>query len=82
LPPREVKGDILLLLGDPAAITLHLAVHGCLQGICDDTYSNKSRYIVGQNLYMLKEVNQIERDMGSYLEWLLHCEAPELEAST
>ena len=50
--------------------------------ICDDTYSNKSWCIVGQNLYTLKEVNQMEREMCSYLEWLLHVEAPELEAFT
>lgn len=50
--------------------------------ICDDTYSNKSWCIVGQNLYTLKEVNQMEREMCSYLEWLLHVEGPELEAFT
>lgn len=50
--------------------------------ICDDTYSNKSWCIVGQNLYTLKEVNQMEREMCSYLEWLLHVEAPELESFT
>ena len=50
--------------------------------ICNDTYSNKSWRIVGQNLYTLKEVNQMEREMCSYLEWLLHVEAPELEAFT
>jgi Cyclin, N-terminal domain len=50
--------------------------------ICDDTYSNKSWCIVGQNLYTLKEVNQMEREMCSYLEWLLHVEAPELETFT
>jgi Cyclin, N-terminal domain len=50
--------------------------------ICDDTYSNKSRFIAGQNLYTLKEVNQMEREMCSYLEWLLHVEAPGLEAFT
>jgi hypothetical protein len=31
-------------------------------------------------LYMLKEVNQMEREMCSYLEWTLHVEAAELEA--
>ncbi len=50
--------------------------------ICDDTYFNRLWYIVGQNLYTLKEVNQMEREMCSYLEWLLHVEAPELEAFT
>ena len=46
--------------------------------ICDDTYSNKSWCIAGQNLYTLKEVNQMEREMCSYLEWLLRVEALEL----
>jgi hypothetical protein len=31
-------------------------------------------------LYTLKEVNQMEREMCSYLEWILHVEAAELEA--
>lgn len=48
--------------------------------VCDDTYSNKSWCIVGQNLYTLKEVNQMEREMCSYLEWILHVEASELKA--
>lgn len=50
--------------------------------ICDDTYSNKSWCIVGQNLYTLKEVNQMEREMCSYLEWILHVEAAELDTFT
>jgi len=50
--------------------------------VCDDTYSNKSWCIVGQSLYTLKEVNQMEREMCSYLEWILHVEAAELEAFT
>ena len=47
--------------------------------ICDDTYSNKSWCIVGQNLYSLKEVNQMEREMCSYLEWILYVDGPELD---
>jgi hypothetical protein len=47
--------------------------------ICDDTYSNKSWCIVGQNLYSLKEVNQMEREMCSYLEWILYVDGPELK---
>jgi Cyclin, N-terminal domain len=48
--------------------------------VCNDAYLNKSWCIVGQNLYTLKEVNQMEREMCSYLEWILHVEAAELEA--
>jgi hypothetical protein len=50
--------------------------------VCEDTYSNKSWCIVGQNLYTLKEVNQMEREMCSYLEWILHVGAAELETFT
>ncbi|KAK0553188.1 hypothetical protein OC845_001324 [Tilletia horrida] len=34
---------------------------------CDDTYSNKSWTIVGQGLFTLREVNQMERELFSYL---------------
>jgi len=46
--------------------------------LCDNTYSNKSWCIVGQNLCTIKEVNQMEREMCSYVEWLLYVEAPKL----
>lgn len=36
---------------------------------CDDTYSNKSWAIVAQNMFPLKEINQMEREMLGYLEW-------------
>jgi hypothetical protein len=39
--------------------------------ICDDTYSNKSWGIVAQGLFNLREINQMEREMCSYLEWEL-----------
>jgi len=48
--------------------------------VCEDTYSNKSWCVVGQNLYMLKECNQMEHEMCSYLEWIFHMKAAELEA--
>jgi hypothetical protein len=31
--------------------------------ICDDTYSNRSWSIVGQGMFQLREVNQMEREM-------------------
>ncbi|KAI0767073.1 hypothetical protein C8Q74DRAFT_930210 [Fomes fomentarius] len=37
--------------------------------ICDETYSNKSWSIVGQGMFALREINQMEREMCSYLEW-------------
>src|SRR5258708_4113263 len=39
--------------------------------IYDDTYSNKSWCIVGQGMFALWEINQMEREMCSYLEWQL-----------
>lgn len=42
--------------------------------VCDDTYSNKSWAIVGQGLFSLREVNQMEREMCSYLDWQLNIE--------
>ncbi|KAI0317126.1 hypothetical protein OF83DRAFT_1172242 [Amylostereum chailletii] len=40
--------------------------------ICDDTYSNKSWCIVVQGMFALREINQMEREMCSYLEWQLN----------
>jgi len=40
--------------------------------ICDDTYSNKSWCIVGQGMFALQEINQMEQEMCSYLEWQLN----------
>lgn len=37
--------------------------------ICDDTYSNKSWVIVGSGMFALRDLNQMEREMLSYLEW-------------
>ncbi|KAM0755411.1 hypothetical protein T439DRAFT_320104 [Meredithblackwellia eburnea MCA 4105] len=35
----------------------------------DDTYSNKSWQIVGQGLFSLREVNQMERELFAFLGW-------------
>ena len=42
--------------------------------ICDDTYSNKSWCIVAQGMFALREINQMEREMCSYLKWQLNVE--------
>ncbi|KII95653.1 hypothetical protein PLICRDRAFT_170276 [Plicaturopsis crispa FD-325 SS-3] len=42
--------------------------------MCDDTYSNKSWSIVAQNMFALREINQMEREMCNYLEWELNVE--------
>ncbi|KAH8087822.1 cyclin-like protein [Cristinia sonorae] len=47
--------------------------------ICDDTYSNKSWSIVGQGMFALREINQMEREMCSYLEWQLNVEPTALK---
>jgi hypothetical protein len=39
--------------------------------VCDDTHSNRSWCIVGQGMFALREINQMEREMCSYLEWQL-----------
>ncbi|KZV92784.1 cyclin-like protein, partial [Exidia glandulosa HHB12029] len=46
--------------------------------VCDDTYSNKSWCVVGQGMFSLKEINQMEREMCSYLEWKLNFHPAEL----
>ncbi|KZP05161.1 hypothetical protein FIBSPDRAFT_967529 [Athelia psychrophila] len=48
--------------------------------ICDDTYSNKSWGIVGQGMFQLREVNQMEREMCQYLDWELSVEPQALAA--
>ncbi|KAI1791231.1 hypothetical protein LXA43DRAFT_1074419 [Ganoderma leucocontextum] len=42
--------------------------------IWDDTYANKSWSIVGQGMFPLREINQMEREMCSYLEWQVNIE--------
>jgi len=51
--------------------------------ICNNTYSNKSWCIVGQGMFALQEINQMEWEMCSYLEWQLNIDpssVPKLEA--
>jgi hypothetical protein len=45
---------------------------------CDDTYSNKSWTVVGQGMFALREINQMEREMCGYLERQLGVEGGEL----
>ncbi|KAI0086271.1 hypothetical protein BDY19DRAFT_859002, partial [Irpex rosettiformis] len=47
--------------------------------ICDDMYSNKSWSIVGQGMFALRGINQMEREMCSYLEWQLNVEPNSLK---
>jgi hypothetical protein len=47
--------------------------------MCDDTYSNKSWGIVAQRMFSLREVNQMEREMCSYLEWELTVDSSTLK---
>lgn len=44
--------------------------------MCDDTYSNKSWCIVAQGMFTLREVNQMEREMCTYLDWELTVDDP------
>ncbi|CEH17733.1 Cyclin [Ceraceosorus bombacis] len=45
---------------------------------CDDTYSNKSWTIVGQGLFSLREVNQMERELFGYLGYKVNVENEDL----
>ena len=42
--------------------------------ICNDNYSNKSWSIVGQGMFQLREINQMEHEMCQYLNWELNVE--------
>ncbi|KLO05488.1 hypothetical protein SCHPADRAFT_808302, partial [Schizopora paradoxa] len=48
--------------------------------VCNDTYSNKSWAVVGQGMFALREINQMEREMCGYLEWQLNVPKEDLEA--
>ncbi|BGP04456.1 hypothetical protein JCM10049v2_000257 [Rhodotorula toruloides] len=45
----------------------------------DDTYSNKSWQIVGQGLFELREVNQMERELFAFLGWNVVVRSEELD---
>ena len=47
--------------------------------ICDDTYFNKFWSIISQGMFALREINQIERKMCSYLEWQLNVNLSQLQ---
>jgi len=40
--------------------------------ICDNTYSKKPWCIINQGMFALWEINQMEQEMCSYLEWQLN----------
>ena len=40
--------------------------------ICNNTYSKKLWCIINQGMFALWEINQMEREMCSYLEWQLN----------
>lgn len=46
--------------------------------VCDDSYNNKSWTIVGQGLFSLAEVNQMERELLNYLDLHLDVAPTEL----
>lgn len=46
---------------------------------CDDTYSNKSWTIVGQGLFSLREINQMERELFGYLGFRVNVQPEELD---
>ena len=48
-----------------------------LKVICDDP-SNETCCVVGQEMFSLREINRIEREICSYLEWVLNVKAEAL----
>ena len=44
------------------------------KGTCDATYSNLSWSKIAQKMFTLREINQMEREMCSYLGWQLNIE--------
>ncbi|TEB22122.1 hypothetical protein FA13DRAFT_1612688, partial [Coprinellus micaceus] len=46
------------------------------KAIYDVTYSNKSWGIVARGMFLLKDINRMEREMCDYLEWALTFDSP------
>ena len=42
--------------------------------VCDEAYSNRSCSIVGHGMFALQDINQMEREKCSYLQWQLNIE--------
>ena len=49
---------------------------------CDDIYSNKSWAIVGQGLFSLREINQMERELFGYLGYKVNVSPEDLDMFT
>ena len=47
--------------------------------ICNDTYSNNSWSIIGQGMFQLHKINQMEHEMCQYLDWELNVESSTLK---
>jgi len=72
LPPTAPEGPFSGCQGSYGHCLFISAFMLASKIICDDTYSNKSWCIVGQGMFALREINQMEREMCSYLEWQLN----------
>lgn len=79
LPPEVTFGTLLLLqrlkerfpfargsAGHPLFLSAFMLAS---KSLCDDTYSNKSWVIVGQDYFSLVEVNHMERELFSFLDF-------------
>jgi hypothetical protein len=51
---------------------IYFSIYACFQDYYDNTYANKLWCIVDQGMFALREINQMEWDMCSYLEWQLN----------
>lgn len=83
LPPPTPEGPIPPAARDLSGHRLFISAFMIASKVvCDNTYSNKSWAIVGQGLFQLREINQMEREMCGYLEWQLNIDHLELESFT
>ena len=72
MPPRSSTASNRASPARAARPALPRGVHARKQVLCDDTYANRLRVIVGQGMLALREVNQMEREMRGYLGWRLN----------
>ena len=73
-PPSTTQGQVSSARGSLGYRLFVSAFMIASEVICNDTYSNKSWSIVGQGMFQLREINQMEREMCQYLDWELNIE--------
>ncbi|TDL17346.1 hypothetical protein BD410DRAFT_694845, partial [Rickenella mellea] len=69
---RRLKTQFPAARGSSGYQLLLSAFMTASKAVCDDTDSNKSWVVFGQGIFVLREVNQMEREMCAFLEWHLN----------